>query len=55
MFILLNYHPLTGDSHLIGVYSSLFEARQIKPYKDYYSVIYKQISTELRIVEAPFT
>ena len=54
MYLLLNYNVLTGDLIPIGVYNSLLTARTIRPLSNYHSVIYKQFSNELRIIEAPF-
>ena len=54
MYLLLNYNVLTGDLVPIGVYNSLLIARAVKPLNNYYSVIYKQFSNELRVIEAPF-
>lgn len=54
MYLLLNYNVLTGDLVPIGIYNSLSIARSIRPLNNYYSVIYKQFSNELRIIEAPF-
>ena len=54
MYLLLNCNVLTGDLIPIGIYSSLLTARTVKPLNNYHSVIYKQFSNELRIIEAPF-